>query len=316
MKLKLNLLIFLLVLAAGLAPAQETKVKMQFGVFAEDGSFFADLKASDIRLRRNKTDLQAVLLEAKTKIPLEIVFMIDASISQERTLPDEKKAAKYFIDNVLKKDLDKVAVVRFTGEFSFEQVLTDDFAKAKQQIEKIEFIPPAGYVGGGIIAGLPKPKSADMKTGSTSIWDSIRQVAEITAKTPATDSRRVIIMISDGFNTFGEADLREAVNASVKNRIPVYALGIGDEFYGGVDKKTLKKLAERTNGVSIVPKDDLKDLPEQMKKFEHALRSVYEVTFAAASASSMQELEIEIINPELRKQKLQIVQPKGFFVQN
>ncbi len=319
MKHKINLLCFLLLLAASLTFSQEAKVKMQFGVFGENGNFFADLKASDIQIMQDKKPLQVASVELKTEKPLEIVIMIDASASQESRLPDEKRAAAYFIDSILKKGKDKVAIVKFTGEFSFVQDVTDDFARAKEQIRKIQFEPPPGYMQGGIVVGTPPVKNSDMMAmGSTSIWDSIKQIAEATGELSTSNSRRVIILISDGVNTFGETKLKTAIAASVKTQTPIFAIGIGDEFYGGVDKKTLKKLTEQTSGVLIVPKEKLEDLPQLMKRFEQGLRSVYEVTFSPGTTSSkeLQEIEIKIINPELRKQKLQILQPKGFFLPN
>ncbi|HEY0427240.1 MAG TPA: VWA domain-containing protein [Pyrinomonadaceae bacterium] len=324
MKFKSILFVFVLALAAFSASAQEAKVKMRFGVFGENGNFFVDLKASDIRVRQNKTDLPILSLAAKTEIPLEIIIMIDASLSQESVLPDEKKAAAFLLDNVLKNGKDKAAIIRFTGEVSLVQDLTGDFGKAKGQIDKIVMTPPQGYVGktqaGAVIVGSPLPTINDpkMAMGATSVWDSIKQVVEAVDKTPRTDARRVVVLISDGINTFGEGKLREAVAASIKAQIPVYAIGIGDDYYGGADKKTLKKLTGETGATLILPKSKLKDFPEQLKAFENNLRSTYEITFApnAASKDAMQEIEIEIINPELRKQKLQITQPKGFFRQN
>jgi Ca-activated chloride channel family protein len=318
MKTRQNLFIFLLLFTAISAFAQESKVKMQFGVLGENGNFFANLKASDIQISQNKKTLQPVSLEAKTETSLEIIIMIDASISQERMLPDEKKAAKYFIDNILKSGKDKVAIVRFSGKISLEQDLTADFTKAKEQLGKIKFEPPAGYIGGGIIAGIPANTKPDA-AGSTSIWDSIKQVSEAIAKVKAGSARRAILLISDGVNTFGDAKLKEAVAVAVKTQIPIFAIGIGDELYAGVDRESLKKITGQTGGVSIIPKGELKNLPEQIKKIENSLRTFYEVTFspnAANSKDALQEAEIEIINPELRKQKLQILQPKGFFLEN
>lgn len=321
MKFTLNLLIFLLIFTVNIVSAQDAEVKMQFGVLTENGSFFEGLKSSDIRLRQGKKELPTISLEAKTEKPLEVYIMIDTSISQERMLPSEIKAAAFFIDNVLKNGRDKVAIVSFSGELVSEQDLTGDLAKAKEQLGKIEIVLPPGYVGGGVIASSTRPpkNSPAARAGSTSIWDSIKQISETSAKTGRNDARRAIILISDGMNTFGEAKLKEAINASIKNQIPIYAVGIGDEFYGGVDKSTLKKLTGQSNGVLIVPKKDLENLPQQIKKMENGLRSMYEITFAAddnAPKDSLREVEIEIINPELRKQKLQIVQPQGFFASN
>lgn len=318
MKNKIIYFLLLLNLAAFGVFAQQTAVKFQFGVFSENGNFFGRLKVSDIQIVQDKKSLQAASFELKTENPLEIVIMIDASASQERTLPDEKRAAAYFINDILKKGKDKVAIVKFTGKFSFVQDLTDDLAKAQAELKKIEFEPPKGYIGGGIMVSVPNKKSDDFKTGTTSIWDSVKQISDAFLQIKSNNAQRAIILITDGVNTFGETKLKEAIESSIKTQIPVYAIGIGDEYYGGVDKKTLKKLAEQTGGLLIVAKQKLEDFPVQAKTFEQGLRSVYEVTFSPGPTNSknLQEIDVQIINPELRKQKLQIVQPNGFFPLN
>lgn len=316
--LEIFYLLLLIFLGVNIVSSQETKVKIQFNVFEENGDFFSGLKAQDIQILQNKKPLQVSSLELKTDNSLEVIIMIDASASQERTLPNEKKIAEYFIDNVLKKERDRVAIAKFSGSISIEQDFTNDFSRTKEQVKKIEFEPPAGYIGGGIVAGSKPPakNSADFAKGSTSIWDSIKQIIQTVSKIETTNSRRAVILISDGVNTFGDVKLKEAIEASIKYQIPIYAVGIGDKDYGGIDRKTLEKLTEQTNGVLIVPEGKSEKMLQQLKKLEQGLRSTYEITFEPStvnSKDSLQEVKIEVINPELRKRKLQILQPKGFF---
>jgi VWFA-related protein len=224
-----------------------------------------------------------------------------------------------FINNFLKTGKDKVAVVSFTGEVALEQDLTNDFQKAADQIGKIRFIPPSGYVGGGIVVGQPPTNKNQKVAGSTSIWDSLIQVLEAFSKIQKNGTQRAVILISDGVNTFGRNNIREAIEFSIRTKIPVYAIGIGDDLYEGVDRNTLKKITEETGGISIVPKKKLEDLSQLFKIIEQSLRSNYEVSFPlniSSSKDKMQEMKIEIVNPEFRKRKLQIIQPKGVFVSN
>lgn len=308
--MKFLLLTFVILLLSFLTvSAQETEVKIHFGVYDNNGEFFNGLKSSDIRVKNDKADLKINLLELKIEKPLEIVIMIDASASQERMLPDEKKAAEIFIDTVLNKEKDKVAVVKFTGDVALVQDLTNDFAKAKQSLSLIEFEPPAGYVGGGIVAGKNPPDQ--LMKGSTSLFDSVNQVLEAFSKIENNNSQRAIILISDGVNTYGKVKSKEVINLSLKTQTPIYAIGIGDEFYDGVDKKSLEKLTEPTNGMYIIPKKKLADFSMQIEKFKLNLRSSYEFTVTTSEKSKLQEIEIEIINPDLRKQKLRVLQSKG-----
>lgn len=288
------------------------EVKFRFSVLDENGRFHADLKPSDIKIAGYK-DLPLSLI---THNSLEIMILIDASASQERTLPIEKMAAGSFIDEVLKAENDKVAIVSFTGTVALEQDLTNDFRIAKEQISKIEFVPPAGFTIGGVVVGKTPPKQDLLLAGASSIWESITQVLEAFSKIPSGNSQKAIILISDGVNTFGESKLSEAIKSSLKAKIPIYAIGIGDDFYGGPDMKSLKKIAGDTGGISVLPEKKLKNLSPQLKLIESSLRSNYEVVFTKLSTSNtgkMQEVKIEIIDSELKKRKLQIVKPKGYF---
>lgn len=315
MKDELNLffLILLISFVTNLTLAQENKVKIQFSILDENGNFFDDLKDSDIQISKNSI----TSLKLNTESSLDIGIMIDASASQEGTLPFEKKVAESFIDSILQSKKDKVSVIKFTGVVSLEQDLTNDFQKAKEQIGKIEFEPPSGYISGGtVVATTPSPNKKQIAQGSTSIWESIKQVLEAFSKVQTNNSRRAIILISDGVNTYGDVKLKEVINFSVKKKIPIYAIGIGDEFYGGIDKKTLKKITEETGGISVIPNKKLENLPQQLKIIEQSLRSNYEVIYTpnlVNSKDKLQELKVEIVNPELRKRKLQIIQPKGFY---
>jgi VWFA-related protein len=295
--------------------SQEAKSNLQFDVLDENGNFFNGLKSSDIQI----VGLRDLSLNLAADKSLEIMIMIDVSASQEKMLPREKKAAQTFINDFLKADKDKISVVSFTGDVSLKQDLTNDFQRANDQIEKIKFIPPTGYVGGGIVVGQPSPNKKQTILGSTSIWDSLIKVLEAFSKIRNNGSQRAILLISDGFNTYGENKIKEAITLSIRTKIPIYAIGIGDDYYEGVDKKTLKKMTEETGGISIVPKKKLEDLSQLLKTFEQSLRSNYEVNFTQDSLISkdkMQEMKIEIINPELRKRKLQIIQPTSVFVIN
>ncbi len=314
MKRQLIWLIILLACLTNVVVAQEINNKLQFSVLAEDDKFFKDLKVSDIQIKGTKR----TSLTLKSDNSLEIIIMIDASASQERTLPDEKKAAQSFIKELLTSEKDKVAIISFTGVIALEQDFTNDFGKAKAQIEKIEFVPPSSYIGGGVMVGKPFPSKDQTNAGSTSIWDSTKKVIEVFSKVQnSSNARRTILLISDGVNTYGESKLKEVVEYSIKMQIPIFAIGIGDEDYGGVDKKSLKKITAETGGISVFPKKKLEDITQILKIIEQSLRSNYELNFTFNSINSknkLQEIEIEIINPALRKRKFQIIYPRGFIV--
>jgi VWFA-related protein len=307
---KIVLLLWFLTLTFQLF-AQEQRITIPFSVLDKNEMFFAGLKSSDIQLLKN-TDIS---LELKTNNSLEIVIMIDTSGSQEKVLPFGKQIAEYVVENLLKSGKDKVSIVSFTGKVFVEFGLAGDLKAAKDKIRLITFSPPSGVLGGQ--AGTPQiSDKISIIQGSTSIWESTKEVIKSLSSLPNNNSKRVVIIISDGVNTFGETKRNELTEYAIMTKIPVYTIGIGDDYYGGVDKNAMKKLAEQTGGVAIFPESE-KELAKKLIAFESTLRSSYLATFSINSLlakDKLQEAKIEITNQDLKKQKLVIIQPKGFFL--
>ncbi|HLM62410.1 MAG TPA: VWA domain-containing protein [Pyrinomonadaceae bacterium] len=315
---KVFTILLLFILPATIFP-QQSESRISITVLDENDNFLTDLKLPDIQFLEEKQALPISAIELKNASSLEVVIMIDASASQEKTLPVEKQVAEYLIDNILKKEKDRVGIVKFSGTLLLEQNLTNDFALAKRRLDTIQFVPPTDYTPGGIVINkTPSTKNTGgFREGATSIWDSVRQVAESLAKLQTDNSRRVIIVISDGINTYGETKLNEAIEFSLKKQIPIFSIGIGDEFYGGVDKEVLNNLSEQTGGISIFPNKKLDNLSKIMKRLEQSLRSFYQITFVPKEnklKKNSREIKIEIVKPQLRKRKLQIFPRKIYFL--
>lgn len=301
-------------LFAAVISGQEAQGRFSFGVLSKNDGFYDVLKPADLRLLVNKRPAQITNLTLKAGGPLEVLILIDASASQERMLPDERKAAELFIDSVLEKGRDKVAVAKFSGNISLVQDMTGNFEEAKVQVRKIEFQPPTGYLSGGVMVGTPMSNKDQIAMGATSIFDSVSKASDALAAAKG-DARKVILLISDGMNTYGEGKLTGVIKNAIGNRVQVHTIGIGDDFYAGVDRKTLKKLSEGTGGISIVPSKKLNDIGSLIKTIGQCLGSEYQITFVPASPGEkgeLQEIEIEIVNPEVQKLNLQIIRPKGY----
>lgn len=155
---------------------QDKIIKFQFSILDESGKFVSDLKTSDIQISQGKKTLRIDSIASKAESPLEVVIMIDSSASQEKMLPFEKKFAESIVDEILIKGKDKVAIVKFSGEVSLIQDLTDNLSQVKDRLKLIEFEPPPGFIGGGIVASQTPLKSQQLAKGSTSIWDSTQDV--------------------------------------------------------------------------------------------------------------------------------------------
>ena len=196
-----------------------------------------DLRLEDVKLLEDGQTQEIISFSRQVDLPLSLAILIDTSASQERTLPEEKSAAKSFLQSVVRPVKDEVAIISFTGEATLEQGMTNNVARLQRAVDRVQFVPPSGYVGGGVVVGTPPISGRNQAVqGSTAIWDAIWVTSEEILGPAPEKTRRAIILLTDGINTFGKKKLDEAVQAAIKSEAVIYAIGIGDNFYEGVDK--------------------------------------------------------------------------------
>src|ERR1044072_7167745 len=63
--------------------------------------FISNLKAEDIRVFEDGQQQDIFTFQTNIDLPLSLAILIDCSASEERTLPDEKEAARAFLENIL-----------------------------------------------------------------------------------------------------------------------------------------------------------------------------------------------------------------------
>jgi VWFA-related protein len=313
---KTSVIVFILFVLLCVGRLSGQDIVLEFSVVNGSGEFIPDLKLEDVRVLSGKRPLRLKSI-ATIEQPLKVLILIDASASQENVLPLEKIAAEKFIDGVLRPAQDSLAIAKFTGELSLVQSVTSDYQFAKETLRRIQFIPPPGYLGGGIVKGTPKLDPDVARLGSSSIWDVISRASDALVSSKPQSTRNIVLLISDGINTFGETRRKDALSAAIRNKTPVFSIGIGDMEYGGIDDGNLKSISQQSGGLAIVPKRKLENLSELLKRMGVAMRKVYKLTLVNDFSKPVNELietRIEITNPEVAKSKVQIIQPKGYFL--
>ncbi len=274
------------------------------------------MRQEDIRVIENGEVQELVAFSRQVDLPLSLAILIDVSVSQQRTLPEEKAAAISFLETVMRPAKDEVSIISFTGESTLEQGMTNNLVRLRQAIERVKFVPPSGYIGGGVIAGTP-PISGDnqMTQGSTAIWDSIWVTADEILGPAPERTRRAIILLSDGVNTSGKKKLDDAVQAALRSEAIIYSIGIGDNFYSGVDKGSLNKISERTGGRAYYPRDE-RELRDAFRQIQEEMRSQYLIAYEPTNQSrdgSFRKIEIQLVNQALLKEKIKITHRQGYF---
>ncbi len=278
------------------------------------------LKQEDIKILEDGRPQDISAFSRQVDLPLSLAILIDVSASQERTLPEEKAAAISFLETVIRPAKDEVCVISFTGEATLEQGMTNNLARLRRSIDGVRFVPPSGYIGGGVIAGGTPPISGDnqMSQGSTAIWDAIWVTSDEILGPAPERTRRAIILLSDGVNTYGKKKLDDAVQAALRAEAIIYSIGIGDNFYSGVDKGTLRKITERTGGRAYFPRDE-RELRDAFRQIQDEMRSQYLLAYEPSNQlrdGSYRRIEIQLTNPQLAKEKVKVTHRQGYFAKS
>ena len=279
--------------------------------------FVSTVKRDDIRILEDGQPQEIFTFQQNIDLPLSLAILIDTSGSEERTLPDEKAAARSFIEAVVKPNRDEAAVVSFTGEVTLEQGFTGNLERIHHAIDRVEFVPPAGYIGGGVVVGSSPPISGtnQMLAGSTAIWDAVWATSNELLAESAENTRRAIILLTDGEDTISQVKMHDAITRAQKADAFIYAIGIGDMYRGGVDEGSLRKISEQTGGRAYFPRNE-RELRDAFAQIQRDLREQYLVAYSPSNKShdgSYRRIEIEIVNPELRKENLKLNYRTGYF---
>ena len=285
-------------------------VNTVFTAVDRDRHFITTLRASDVRIYENNTPQDISLFERETDRPLTLVILVDTSKSQERTLPDEKRAAKAFIRSVVRPEKDKVAVMSFTGRPRVDQPLTENIQRLNGAIDVLRVEFPAN-----------NPTCEEVNSVQedplcwTSIWDAVWASSGEVLINAGENTRRAVILLSDGDDTSSVIRRQDAIDSAVKNNVAVYSIGIGDPEFYKVEEDSLRKLSDHTGGRAFFPRDE-SELQAAFRQIQEELRSQYVVGYSPknkARDGSHRRIKMEIVNPELRKQNLQLIYREGYY---
>lgn len=283
----------------------------------KNNRYITTLRQEDVRVLEDGILQTLFTFQRETDRPLAIAFLIDVSISEERTLPDEKPAVRTFIENVIRSDRDQAAILPFEGYAHLEQPLTRDVLGIYRALERVEVAYPS-YTGSappltGISSGPGTIRPP--QEGSTAIWDSIALTCRQVLARSQGQRRRAVILLTDGRDTSSRLSRSDAIDQAITAETVVYVVGIGDKNYDGVDKGPLSNIAERTGGRAFFPRKE-EDLKAAFAEIEQELRSQYLVAYSSTNKNrdgGYRKMTIEITNRDLRKEQLKLRYRPGYF---
>jgi len=277
--------------------------------------FVTTLRREDVRLFEDGVEQQVTVFQRETDLPVSLAVLVDTSASQEAVMEDEKAAARAFIDSVLRPERDAAAVLSFTGVVRLEQPVTRARARIGAAIDRLK-----------VLYSSDSPECDDENENipeeqilrcKTAVWDALwLTVEEVLSKTPER-TRRAVILLSDGDDTVSRREREEAADFAVKNNAVIYAVGIRDEAFphGKLQRGDLRKVAERTGGRAFFPTNRA-ELDAAFAQINQELRSQYLLAYTPANRrrdGRFRRVRVEIVNPALRKERLQLLYREGYY---
>jgi len=202
--------------------------------------------------------------DEKSNPPVYVGVLMDTSASTSGKMRFSKEAAKNFIYTVTRIRKDRAAFMTFDHRVNLRQDFTDRLDELDDAVDEVK------------------------DTGSqTALYDAVWQFSD--EKLRNAPGRRVIVVITDGDDTFSRAELEDAIDIAQRTETTIFGISTKEGFLGSVpgveagtvkDKgdKLLERLCEETGGKAFFTGDMLA-LERAFTRISKELRSQYIVTY-------------------------------------
>lgn len=266
-------------------------VNVLFSVNDKQNKYINDLAREDVAVFEDGKQQEIFIFKRETDLPLTMALLIDTSGSEQHTLPRLKDAGGHFIDSVIRAGKDTAAVIQFEGEATLLQGLTSNPARLKKALEDVAYIAPPPV---GVFGGPTPPINGGSRQGGTSMYDAIVATsADLLAKEPG---RKTIILITDGEDTTSRKKIGDAIDDALRAEVVIYAIGIGDPGFGGVNEGVLKRVCESTGGRAFFPQSP-RELDRAFAQLEQDLRQQYLLAYEPsneATDGAFRKIEVRV----------------------
>ena len=294
MSLKLSTLALLALPLA--IPAQQTLhldthlVTIALNVTSNDGAPIPNLTASDFELTEDNHPQRIVFFDQPSTTPLDIVLAIDASESVAPYERLERAAARDFIHSLLRPQ-DRIALITFADSTHTLVVFTNNPSRIDTAL---------GHIRHG---------------HATALYDALTAASQRLADTPASpNTRRVIVLITDGENTTHHGSYASALRAAQRAGATIYSLIIipvaADAGRDTGGEHALMQLATDTGG-KFYNIHQQSDLAPAFANVSTDLRTQYDLGYYAPQpntaqfsndAPQLRHIHLQLRNPTLRAQ--------------
>ena len=260
------------------------RVRLPITVTDKKGQFVPGLTQNDFVVLEDRMPQQIETFsdDLGQSLPVYVAVLMDTSPSTAGKLKFEQEAAMNFIYTVVRARKDQVLFATFDNEINLRQDFTT----------KLDLLDRA-------VSGVKKLGT------QTALYDAVWQFCDEKLRTVA--GRRVLVVITDGEDTYSRANIRDAIDIAQRTETTIFAISTKAGFISTVpgveagavkDKKdrALATLAEETGGVAFF-NGDMLELERSFNKISKELRAQYLVTYKPANDrydGSFRKIEVKL----------------------
>jgi len=177
------------------------RVRLPITVVDKKGQFVPGLTKDDFFVFEDKVQQQIETFsdDSSQTSPLYIAVLMDTSPSTAGKLKFEQESAMNFIQTVVKPRRDRVLFATFDNEIKLLQDFTD----------KLDLLDKAVF-------------GVKNMGNQTALFDAVWQFCD--EKMRSVPGRRVLVVITDGEDTYSRANLRDAIDIAQRTETTVFAI--------------------------------------------------------------------------------------------
>ena len=281
--MKKSRLLFFVLLAASFCFAQDAQstfktnvnlVNVYVTVVNDKGAPVGGLKKEDFALAEDGTPQTIAFFTKESELPLSIVVALDTSLSTKKDIHLELESARRFIHGIMRPQ-DAVSLYRFDAEVERVQNFTNDLHRIDRGIETIQ-------------AG-----------SATAMYDAIYLSTRDLEK---RQGRKVLVIITDGDDTFSKVDYPDALRSAEQSEAIVYPIIIvpiaADAGRNTGGEHALMQFANDTGGKYFYAAS-VAQLDEAFRQVSEELRTQYLLAYYPTkrlSASDFRRVEVTLQN--------------------
>lgn len=275
------------------------RVRLPITVTDKKGNFVPGLTKEDFIVLEDKVPqtIETFSDDLAQTTPLYVAVLMDTSPSTAGKLKFQQESAMNFIQTVIKPRKDRVLFATFDDQINLRQDFTD----------KLDLLDKAVY-------------SVKQMGKQTALFDAVWQFCD--EKMRSVPGRRVLLIVTDGEDTYSRANLRDAIDIAQRTETTVFAISTKAGFLATVpgveagqvaDKKDrdLETLTEETGGIAFFTGDML-SLERSFTRISKELRAQYLVTYDPTNKTydgTFRKIDVKLAD---RRGDLKVRTKKGY----